>query len=100
MDENTVLWNTDAIYTTKPLELDIGSNIGQWTVRIIDKLTVMGCNYQINTDIPTYRGIPKHWFEAFERINKRPFDLNKDELPGRINKWFMNWETLTLEELK
>lgn len=99
MDEHTVMWNTDAIYTTKKLDLDIGEGIGQWKEIKIPLLKTMGCNYQIGDDTPVYRGIPKYWFENFAKINGRPFDITKDTLPERVNKWHMNWETLSLEEI-
>ena len=100
MSEDVIMWNTDAVYSLKPLDLKIGEGIGEWKEKIIKKLTIFGCNYQIEKEIPVYRGIPKSWFEAFERINRRPFDLMKDDIPERINKWYMNWKTLSLEVIK
>ena len=100
MSEDVILWNTDALYSLKPLPLELGNKIGQWKLKHINKITISGCNYQIEKEIPVWRGVPKSWFEAFERINKRPFDMTKDELPERINKWRMNWETLSLEVIK
>ena len=100
MNDNVIMWNTDAVYSLMPLKLEIGDNIGQWKLRKIKQITICGCNYQIENETPVYRGVPKHWFEAFERINRRPFDMNRDTLPERVNKWFMNWKTLTLEVIQ
>ena len=99
LDEHVVLWNTDAVYSDVELPLKVGSAIGEWKKTKIEKFTLLGTNYQINNEHPSYRGIPKQWFEAFKNINGRPFDLTKDKLPGRVNKWFMNWEKLKLEEI-
>lgn len=100
IDDNVVLWNTDAIYTLKHVDLPLSNKIGEWKLTQINKLTVDGCNYQIDNDLPKYRGIPKQWFISFEQIHGRAFDLEKDELPERINKWRFNWKLLKLEEYK
>lgn len=97
IDNDTVLWNTDAVYSLRELDLPLGDNIGEWKKVIIPELTTLGCNYQIGKELPVYRGIPKYWFESFAKEHGRPFDLTKDTLPDRINKWTMNWKTLKLE---
>lgn len=99
-EEDTILWNTDAIYTLKPRKLTIGEEIGQWKVEKIDKITIFGCNYQVNNDTPVYRGIPKQWFESFERIHGRPFDLERDDIPKRINRWYFDRSRMKLEQIK
>lgn len=96
IDSDVVMWNTDAVYSLKPLDLEIGDKIGQWKEIKIPLLKTMGCNYQIGNELPVYRGIPKYWFENFAKINGRPFDITKDTLPERVNKWFMDWEKLKL----
>ena len=100
INENTITWNTDAVYTTEDLDLEIGEEIGQWKKRFIKKFTLLGCNYQIDDENPIFRGIPKYWFESFKRIHGRTFNLEIDTLPERVNKWQINWNSLTLEELK
>lgn len=99
MDKNTFMWNTDAIFSTveRP-DLPVADEIGKFKVIKCDKFKYIGANYQINDEIPTYRGISKHWFEAFEKINGRRFDILKDRVPEHINKWYWDWATLTLKE--
>ena len=99
INEHTITWNTDAVYTTENLDLIIGEEIGQWKKRYIRKFTLLGCNYQIEEENPIFRGIPKYWFESFKRIHGRPFNLETDTLPDRVNKRNMNWNTLKLEEI-
>ena len=82
LDNETVLWNTDAIFSLKRRpELALGALIGEWKEIPIKRFVYSGCNYQINHEIPKYRGIPKAWFK-----NKQ-FDLLKDTLPKRCNKY-------------
>ena len=95
-----LFWNTDAIFTTEPIDdqLNLGTEIGQF--KKIEGKTVRytGNNYQIDEDIPVYRGIPKQWFEAFERKEERPFNLLIDKPPARCNLIEFDWSTLTLKE--
>lgn len=82
LDDETVLWNTDAIFSLKRRpELALGAKIGEFKEIKIDRFVYSGCNYQINYEIPKYRGIPKAWFKD------NPFDLLKDTLPQRCNKY-------------
>lgn len=95
-----LFWNTDAIFTTKPLdnELQLGENIGEWKKIEGKRLRYKGNNYQIDDDIPVYRGIPKAWFEAFEMREGRKFNLLSDKPPKRCNKYEFDFTTLTLKE--
>ena len=82
LDDETILWNTDAIFSLKRRpELELGAKIGQFKEIKIDRFVYSGCNYQINAEIPKYRGIPKAWFKD------TAFDLLKDTLPQRCNKY-------------
>lgn len=82
LDDETILWNTDAIFSLKRRpELALGTSIGQFKEIKIDRFVYSGCNYQINHEIPKYRGIPKAWFKD------KKFDLLKDTLPQRCNKY-------------
>lgn len=98
ISKSVFMWNTDAIFSTEKLDLDIGERIGQWKEIKINTIKVNGLNYQIDNELPTYRAIPKYWFQNWEKVHGRPFDILKDELPKRVNKWSMNWKTLKLEE--
>lgn len=80
MDENTILANTDAIFSlVERPELELGNEIGQWKVEK-GIFAYRGLNYQWGLEIPTYRGIPKSWF-------KDGWDILKDEIPHCGNVW-------------
>lgn len=100
INEDIFMWNTDAIYSTKKLDLKIGNGIGEWKEIPIKKIQLLGLNYQIDDEPPSYRGIPKYWFEQFKKEHGRPFDLTLDKIPNRVNKWVMNWNKMKLEELQ
>lgn len=101
IDENTLFWNTDAIFTkNKRTDLNIGKNIGEFKEIRCDKLAYIQNTYQINDNIPTYRGISKNWFKAFEQTNGRKYNLllDYDKQIPRKNIYSFNWETLKLEK--
>ena len=99
INKTTLFWNTDAIFCTEKQELNIGKEIGQFKEIKCDKLVYVGNTYQVNDDDPTYRGISKSWFKAFEKKNNRRYDLLKDydAKIERINYYDFNWNTLELE---
>ena len=100
IDENTLFWNTDAIFSkVRRPELEIGNEIGQFKEIKCNKLVYAGNVYQINDEDPTYRGISKTWFKSFEKEYGRKYDLLKDydKTISRINYYDLNWETLKLE---
>ena len=100
IDENTLFWNTDAIFSkVRRPELEIGNEIGQFKEIKCDKLVYVGNVYQINDEDPIYRGISKTWFKSFEKEYGRKYDLLKDydKTISRINYYDLNWETLKLE---
>lgn len=100
INEDTLFWNTDAIFSLKErTDLKIGNNIGEFKCVKIKKLKYIGNTYQLNDDIPVYRGIPKTWFQNFEKINGRKFDLLKDRVPTKMNTYEWNWEELRLEKI-
>ena len=100
IDDNTLFWNTDAIFSLKRRpELELGTEIGQFKEIHCNTLCYVGNVYQINNEDPTYRGISKSWFKAFEKEYGRKYNLLKDyDKPiSRINYYMLNWETLKLE---
>lgn len=100
IDENTLFWNTDAIFSkVRRPELEIGNEIGQFKEIKCNKLVYVGNVYQINDEDPTYRGISKTWFKSFEKEYGRKYDLLKDydKTISRINYYDLNCETLKLE---
>jgi hypothetical protein len=96
-----LFWNTDAIFTIKPLddELILGENIGEWKKIEGNKLRYKGNTYQIDDNIPVYKGIPKAWFKAFEKREGRKFNLFLDKAPERCNKYEFDFKTLKLKEI-
>ncbi len=100
IDKNTLFWNTDAIFSkVRRPELEIGNEIGQFKEIKCDTLVYVGNVYQINNEDPTYRGISKTWFKAFEKEYGRKYDLLKDydKSISRINYYNLNWDELKLE---
>ena len=100
IDDETLFWNTDAIFTlNRRPELELGLEIGQFKEIKCDTLCYVGNVYQINDEDPTYRGISKAWFRAFEKTYGRKYDLAQDydKKISRINYYDFNWESLKLE---
>lgn len=100
IDDDTLFWNTDAIFTKKRRsDISLGNEIGEFKEIHCRELTYIGNTYQINGEDPTYRGISKAWFKAFEKKYGRKYDLLKDHNKQieRINYWSLNWTTLKLE---
>lgn len=101
IDDKTLFWNTDAIFTTEPRkDLEIGEKIGQFKEIKIKRLRYKGNNYQIDDDIPVYRGLPKEWTRRWEKENGRCYNILTDETPKRNNIYKFNMTTLKLEENK
>jgi hypothetical protein len=84
--------NTDAIVSTKKLDLPLGDDIGQWKMRE-GMFAYIGHPYQWNMELPKYQGVPKGWFEP-------GWDILKDEIPHFGNVVEFNIEKLKLEEIK
>lgn len=93
IDENTVMWNTDALYSlTKRSDLEIGDEIGQFKLEYEGLIRHKGNTYQkVKTGEVSYRGVNKTWFDA-------NFNLLTDPTPKQHNKYELNTETLQLEE--
>lgn len=100
MDSDTILWNTDAIFSTKRrYDLPIGKEIGQFKEIAIKRLVYRGNTYQINDELPTWRGIPKAWFTAYEQRTGHPFDFaTEDRPPDNANQYVFDPKTLVLKE--
>jgi hypothetical protein len=93
IDHNTLFWNTDAIFSrVRRPELELGTEIGQFKEIHCNTLTYVGNVYQINNEDPTYRGISKSWFKAFEKEHGRKYNLllDYDKQISRINYYNLN----------
>lgn len=83
IDEDTLFCNTDSIVSRKPLDLKIGTAIGEWKLEHEnEEVAYIGFNYQWNDGSISYRSIPKSWFP-------KNWDILKDKLPvnGNIYKF-------------
>lgn len=99
IDKDSLFWNTDAIFSkVRRTDLDIGEGIGQFKEIHYKTVRYLGNVYQLDRDIPVYRGVPKAWFRRFEVEMGRPFDILLDDLPNAKNMYSFNWETLELEK--
>lgn len=84
LDENSLFWNTDSIVSRVPRpDLELGDDIGQWKLEHEGVVAYKGNTYQWNNDKPTYRGVPKTWFNG-------DFDLLKDAPPKNQNLYYFN----------
>lgn len=91
LDNDSILWNTDAIFSLKRRpELELGHKIGQFKEIKIDKFVYRGNNYQINDEIPKYRGVAKSWFPI-------GWNMLKDPVPKRNNVYLFDKDNLTLK---
>lgn len=82
IDENTLYCNTDCIVSqVERKDLNIGDSFGEFHVEHKGVFAYEGFNYQWNYEYPTYRGVPKKWFEAFEKKHKRKWTILDDPLP-------------------
>lgn len=97
IDKDSLFWNTDAIFSRRRrTDLKIGDNIGEFKEIHYKVVRYIGNVYQLDKEIPVYRGIPKAWFRAFEKENGRPFDLLLDDIPKPANLYEWDWDKLEL----
>ena len=87
------MWNTDAIYTTEPIEeLEIGTEIGQWKLEYEGMFRQKQTSYQkVDKEEVTYRGVSKCLF-------KKSFNLLTDKLPAHNFKYYFDSKSCRFEE--
>ena len=87
------MWNTDAIYTTEPIEeLELGTEIGQWKLEYEGLFRQKQTAYQkVDKAEVTYRGVSKCLF-------KKDFNLLTDKLPAHDFRYYFDSETCRFEE--
>lgn len=87
IDDDTVYCNTDCVCSVVPRDLPIGKEIGQFKIEHAGMVATRGDCYQWQGELPTYRGVPKSFFEKWGERNGRPWDISKDELPESGNEY-------------
>lgn len=101
IDENTICWNTDAIFSTvRRPDLEIGNTIGKFKEVPIKVFRMVGNTYQIDDDDPVHRGVVKEYYKRFKAREGRAFNLLTDKLTmeDRKCKYTFNFKTLRLEK--
>lgn len=78
IDEDTLFCNTDSIVSRKPLDLKLGTGLGEWKLEHQGKVAYVGNNYQWENGDTSFRGIPKTWF-------KKGWNILTDPLPNDGN---------------
>lgn len=92
IDEDTLFCNTDSIVSRKPLDLKIGSAIGEWKLEHDgEEVAYIGNNYQWSDGTISYRSIPKAWFP-------KNWDILTDKLPNNGNVY--KFEQMRLRYVK
>lgn len=96
--DDILLSNVDSLISKRDLSnvLPISNNLGDFKeVRKGEDFYMYGYNYQWNFEPPSYRGIPKAWFENYQEIMKKEFDLSKtsvNTLNVLYNKYRFNYK--------
>lgn len=84
------MWNTDAIYSTEPLDLPIGQEIGQFKIEYEGLFRQSGNTYQkVDIDEVSFRGVSKCLF-------KKGYNILTDPLPKHIFPYEYDMDTQTL----
>lgn len=102
IDENTLYCNTDSLISkVKRDDIKIKDEIGFFQIKHKGTFAYSGYNYQWNKDVPTYRGVPKKWFDNFKAVNGRAWDILKDDIPGEeCNRYIFDIEKLEIRRNK
>lgn len=104
IDRETLYCNTDCIVSTYPrkdLEALCGDGLGQFKQEHIAEPFAWGkgvMNYQWGKNPPVSRGVPKAWYEGFKKAKGRYFDIIRDEVPERRNRYVFDRQNLTIKE--
>lgn len=87
VDENTLSCNTDSIVSLKPLDLKIGTDLGEWKLEKEGMFAYSDYSYQWQDGETSYRGIPKKWFP-------KGWDILNDPVPVSGNIYRFDFEKL------
>lgn len=102
IDENTLYCNTDSLISrTQRDDIMLKDELGCFQIKHSGTFAYIGYSYQWNNEVPIYRGVPKKWFNEFKRINKRPWDILLDDIPGEeCNQYFFDTKNLIIRRRK
>lgn len=78
IDEDTLFCNTDSIVSLRPLDLKIGTEVGEWKLEHKGYVAYREYSYQWSDGKLSYRAIPKTWFP-------KEWDILKDDIPANGN---------------
>lgn len=104
IDRETLYCNTDCIVSSRPrkdLEALCGEELGQFKQEHTNEPFAWGkgvMNYQWGKNPPISRGVPKAWYEGFREAKGRCFDIIRDDMPERRNKYVLDREELQIKE--
>lgn len=99
MNDYTIYSNTDSICSERNrAEFPLSKDLGDFKIEHKGIVSVKGFCYQWDKNIPIYRGTPKSSFRKFAKVNGRPFEILKDNLPekGFGNAWDFDTKTRRL----
>jgi len=89
--DHVCCWNTDAVYSDIPLDLELGDNVGQFKLEYQGLFRQKGNNYQkVNDDAVSYRGVCNVLF-------KKGWNLLTDPLPENYLPYKYNMEKNLVE---
>jgi hypothetical protein len=88
-DNNTIMYATDGIYSTKELKLDIGKELGQWDEGIYEDMIFVKSGIYWNKNIIHYRGYTfnkdkEDMIEDMKELEKKEKKLRKIQLEAMI----------------
>lgn len=90
--ENIIMLATDAVYSTVPLDLDIGERLGQWEHSTHDRMFIVQPGLYWGPPKPKTRGVPPKFFETrtgeFERAWGEWKDFDMAAVKGRTDDPF------------
>lgn len=90
IDKNTIYCNTDCIVSLEERpDLPISDNIGEFKIEHRGLFAHVGFNTQWNEEKPSYRGIPKSWFDD-------GYDILEGRIPDNGNVWEFDYEKMKL----
>lgn len=94
IDKNTLYCNTDSIVSLKPRkDLTLGEGLGEWKVEHKGKFRYVDYNYQWDNTLPSYRGIPKAWFNE-------SYNILTDDIPVCGNLYELDYIKFIIRKVK